>query len=98
MDMGSTLAKFAPFVNATELKIANVLGQSQADPRVLQGLASCHAVTRMQNQLLVGNQVEVRMFEATEWVLEESGGQPRVRDPINGTCLTIEKRFEFDHT
>eukprot|EP01052_Picozoa_sp_SAG31_P034051 SAG31_NODE_3923_length_3749_cov_2.030685_3_plen_237_part_00 len=67
---------------------------------VMHGLATCHAVSRY-GQNLVGNQVEVKMFEATGWALiEEKGKQPAVCDtggdePNN---LIVEKRFEFDHS
>ena len=61
-------------------------------------LGTCHSVTRLGDQL-VGSQVEVKMFEASGWHLDEGqgGSQPKVRFGVNKE-LTIVRRFEFDHT
>ena len=42
------------------------------DPIVQIGLASCHTLTSMKNTgALIGNEVEKKMFLATEWTLRE---------------------------
>ena len=69
---------------------------SEAGPRMQHGLATCHAVTQM-GDTLVGNEVEVNMFAATQWTLEEGGSHPVVTSPDHKEALTIVKRFEFDH-
>lgn len=66
-------------------------------PSMIHGLATCHAVTSMGNEL-VGNEVEVNMFQATGWELIETDGEaPKVRTADGKNTLTILKRFEFDH-
>jgi len=71
----------------------------------LRGLASCHALTKYGAQL-VGNEVEVRMFEGCGWTLEElQGGNIRVqnssttdtKEDRRGDALEVVRRFEFDH-
>ncbi|OWZ18491.1 P-type ATPase (P-ATPase) [Phytophthora megakarya] len=59
-------------------------------------LATCHSVGSLDGNL-VGNEVEVRMFEATGWKLvEREGSQPVVKSP-SGYELEFIKRFDFDH-
>ncbi|GMF34884.1 unnamed protein product [Phytophthora fragariaefolia] len=59
-------------------------------------LATCHSVGSLDGKL-VGNEVEVRMFEATGWTLvEREGSQPVARSP-SGDELEVIKRFDFDH-
>ncbi|KAH9540758.1 hypothetical protein CY35_14G023000 [Sphagnum magellanicum] len=66
------------------------------DFRTLNGLATCHAVTKFGDQF-VGNQVEVKMFSSVGWELVEATSEPpRVRGP-NGDELKIVKRNEFNH-
>jgi len=65
-------------------------------------LATCHAVTTLRSSggatpELVGNQVEVKMFGASKWRLDDSTAQVTVTDPATGQKLSIVKRFEFDH-
>lgn len=62
------------------------------------GMATAHAITMFKDQY-IGNQVEVRMFEACGWTLIQRGGQPPVVEaPTGGVKLDVVKRFEFDHT
>ncbi|KAG2774185.1 putative cation-transporting ATPase 13A3 [Phytophthora cactorum] len=59
-------------------------------------LATCHSVGSLDGKL-VGNEVEVRMFEATGWeLLEREGAQPSVKSPT-GDEFEFIKRFDFDH-
>ncbi|KAG1712859.1 hypothetical protein DVH05_000594 [Phytophthora capsici] len=59
-------------------------------------LATCHSLGSLDGNL-VGNEVEVRMFEATGWqLLEREGQQPVVKSPT-GYELEFVKRFDFDH-
>ena len=80
--------------------LAEVLHLDDADPLLLIGLATCHALTMLsatESKRLVGNEVEVKMFTATGFELfEEPGQSPVVRSPT-GQTLRLDKRFEFDH-
>ncbi|EGZ08658.1 hypothetical protein PHYSODRAFT_318641 [Phytophthora sojae] len=59
-------------------------------------LATCHSVGSLDGKL-VGNEVELRMFEATRWTLvEREGSQPVAKSPA-GDELEFIKRFDFDH-
>ena len=42
------------------------------DPRTLflEGLASCHSITYVNGEL-IGDPLDVKMFQATGWLLEE---------------------------
>ena len=65
-------------------------------------LATCHAVTTLRSANgttgeLVGNQVEVKMFEGCGWELNDASAQVAVSSKATGERLVIEKRFEFDH-
>lgn len=61
-------------------------------------MATAHAITMFKDQY-IGNQVEVRMFEACGWTLIQRGGQPPIVEaPTAGLQLDVVKRFEFDHT
>lgn len=44
----------------------------KCDPRtlLLEALASCHSITYV-NGSLIGDPLDVKMFEATGWILEE---------------------------
>lgn len=59
-------------------------------------MATCHAVTSFNNTF-VGNQVEVNMFTATEWELNDRTSDVSVTSPDKKTSIDLVKRFEFDH-
>eukprot|EP00249_Psilotum_nudum_P025155 c29394_g1_i2 orf=541-4356(-) len=60
------------------------------------GLASCHAVSKFGAKY-VGNEVEVKMFQAVGWELEEGTDGPDVVHDGMTEKLKIVKRHEFDH-
>eukprot|EP00667_Euglena_gracilis_P000313 EG_transcript_313 len=63
---------------------------------LLHAMVTCHTVTCWDGRL-VGNEVEVNMFAATGWTLEEEPGRlPRVTSPT-GDSLGLLRRLEFDH-
>jgi len=74
-------------------------GHIQTDPKLLWGLATCHAVSTSEAGGLVGNQVEVNMFCGTGWHLIETNGQaPRVQHPSDARQrLAIVRVNEFEH-
>ncbi|KAI7824973.1 hypothetical protein BX661DRAFT_206461 [Kickxella alabastrina] len=63
------------------------------------GVASCHAVTDLNGQL-IGNPVDIEQFKASEWSLDN---QPKYLDkimpPANSplSALHVVRRFEFVH-
>lgn len=61
------------------------------------GLATCHAVSKYGSQY-VGNEVEVKMFQAVGWDLIEGFNEPDVVFDGMSVKLKIIKRHEFDHT
>ena len=48
---------------------------------MLEALATCHSITYV-NGNLIGDPLDVKMFEATEWVLEESNLNKGIDDVI----------------
>ena len=62
--------KFTPDCKSYQSKASN-------NPRkeFLEGIASCHSITYVDGEL-IGDPLDVKMFQATGWVLEEeTGGQ-----------------------
>ena len=71
--------------------------QRSFDPNFVHALASCHAVAKF-GENLVGNQVEVKMFQATDWDLAPQPDNTTLLTSPNGKdTLNIVRRFEFDH-
>ena len=71
---------------------------ARAGDKISWATATAHAVTYLQkagSREIVGNQVEVQMFNSSGWSLEERGSTVVVTK--GSEKLTIEKRFEFDH-
>ncbi|KAJ1974534.1 hypothetical protein H4R35_003560 [Dimargaris xerosporica] len=80
--------------------------ERQIDPLQLptilqQGIASCHAVSNIDEQL-IGNPVDIEMFRASGWTLHT----PESEQYLDTVCPTeqstngqihIVKRFNFDH-
>uniref|UniRef100_K3WTC0 P-type ATPase A domain-containing protein n=1 Tax=Globisporangium ultimum (strain ATCC 200006 / CBS 805.95 / DAOM BR144) TaxID=431595 RepID=K3WTC0_GLOUD len=81
------------------------VSSAELNPLMKFALASCHAVGYMDDKL-VGNEVELKMFAATNWKLIEEQvmddlGQEEIRtiveSPNGDNALELLKRFEFDH-
>ncbi|KAL4462589.1 hypothetical protein ABPG74_000419 [Tetrahymena malaccensis] len=74
------------------------------DPEMVfkECMASCHSITRVNNQI-IGDPLEIKMFEATKWILLEENipqnyefkMQALVKDTEGLSQLAIIKRFEF---
>ena len=62
---------------------------------LLRGLATCHALSKF-GSTLVGNEVEIKMFKASKYTLDEGKDNPRVLSPSK-QGIHILRRFEFDH-
>ncbi|KAH7415779.1 hypothetical protein KP509_14G060200 [Ceratopteris richardii] len=69
----------------------------EADTLIIHGLATCHAVSKYGTRY-VGNEVEVKMFQAVGWQLIEGFNEPDIVFDGNSEKLKIVKRYEFDHT
>ncbi|MCO5602078.1 hypothetical protein L7F22_056205 [Adiantum nelumboides] len=69
----------------------------EVDNITRHGLATCHAVSKYGSRY-VGNEVEVKMFQAVGWELIENFNEPDVVYDGNLEKLKIVKRHEFDHT
>ncbi|KAJ2955419.1 hypothetical protein NQZ79_g8580 [Umbelopsis isabellina] len=74
-------------------------------PRLMQvGTASCHAVTTLNGQF-IGNPVDIEMFRASKWQLEESNDPNYVDSLVPPSDapgkevypVHVIKRFEFVH-
>eukprot|EP00494_Astrolonche_serrata_P030697 UN30965 len=99
-DKTGTLTKdgldFLGVVPINEGSFDKQIEATDAPETLMKGLATCHAVTAYQNGF-VGNQVEVKMFEATGWNLPEVPSGETVTVEHGGVTVMIPKRFEFDH-
>ncbi|KAI5068182.1 hypothetical protein GOP47_0017102 [Adiantum capillus-veneris] len=69
----------------------------EIDNLTRHGLATCHAVSKYGSRY-VGNEVEVKMFQAVGWELIENFNEPDVVYDGNSEKLKVIKRYEFDHT
>ena len=47
----------------------------------MEALASCHCITYVHNEL-IGDPLEVKMFQSTEWILEEPNTNADTIDEI----------------
>jgi len=72
-----TLTKFRDFVQSINDLLSNELVERVReyfmDKRVLfnEAMASCHSITYI-NEELVGDPLEIKMFENTNWILDET--------------------------
>ncbi|MCO5592424.1 hypothetical protein L7F22_046427 [Adiantum nelumboides] len=69
----------------------------KVDVLTIHGLATCHAVSKYGSQY-VGNEVEVKMFQAVGWELIEGLNESDAVYDGSSEKLKIIKRHEFDHT
>ncbi|KAI9322428.1 hypothetical protein BX666DRAFT_2147537 [Dichotomocladium elegans] len=72
-------------------------------PRLMQiSIATCHSVTLLNDQF-IGNPVDIEMFRASKWTLQESGRYlstmvpPATVPGQHADPVHIIKRFEFVH-
>eukprot|EP00250_Pteridium_aquilinum_P014895 c22269_g1_i1 orf=370-4158(-) len=77
--------------------VSKVNKEDVVDKMTIHGLATCHAVSKYGSQY-VGNEVEVKMFQAVGWDLIEGVNEPDVVYDGMSEKLKIIKRHEFDHT
>jgi cation-transporting ATPase 13A3/4/5 len=76
---------------ATGHLVSPDVSRGMAPPTLSRGLASCHAVSFF-GDTLVGNEVEVKMFTASGWSLDESGDKPRILPPSAAARSSIASR------
>ncbi|KAI9277868.1 hypothetical protein BY458DRAFT_532460 [Sporodiniella umbellata] len=66
-------------------------------PYLMQmGIASCHAVTSLNDQL-IGNPVDIEMFKASQWNLEPTSNYVDTLTSPSGEYVHILKRYDFVH-
>ncbi|TMW57735.1 hypothetical protein Poli38472_014338 [Pythium oligandrum] len=88
---------YVPVVDAAFQAEVNDVATGALSTESKYALASCHAVGSLKGEL-VGNEVEVKMFTATQWkLIEEEGKMPEVQSADGSDALEVVKRFEFDH-
>ncbi|TYZ64953.1 hypothetical protein PybrP1_010260 [[Pythium] brassicae (nom. inval.)] len=86
-----------PVAERAFLPLVRDVASAPPSAAVQFALATCHSVGSLGGRL-VGNEVEVRMLEATGWKLvENEGSQPVVQSPDGATELEFVRRFDFDH-
>lgn len=68
-------------------------------PECIVAMSTCHAVARYGESKLVGNEVEVKMFSATNWSLSKDPktGVDQVISPAGDVKLSLIRKYEFDH-
>lgn len=66
----------------------------------ITAMSTCHAVAKYGESKLVGNEVEVKMFTATNWTLgkDPTSGVDVVSSPKGDVSLSIIRKYEFDHS
>mmetsp|Transcript_3397 Transcript_3397/g.6381 ORF Transcript_3397/g.6381 Transcript_3397/m.6381 type:complete len:1061 (+) Transcript_3397:4305-7487(+) len=72
-------------------------GRAKLSGNLLLGMATCHNLKLSSKGLLVGNNVDHNMFVATGTDLSQSSDGSVSLTLNDGTCVTVLKRFEFDH-
>ncbi|CAI5700453.1 unnamed protein product [Peronospora effusa] len=87
-----------PVKNSRFIPLVNDVKEASSSEELLYALTTCHSVGSLEG-LLVGNEVEVRMFTSTGWeLMEKEGEQPFVRSKVDpGLELEFIKRYDFDH-
>jgi cation-transporting ATPase 13A3/4/5 len=71
-----------------------------------EAMASCHSITSV-NEELIGDPLEIKMFELTDWILDErmdeDGGastlaqvRPKGEPATSGQNVSIIRRFDFE--
>ncbi|CAI5728956.1 unnamed protein product [Peronospora destructor] len=87
-----------PVKDSRFIPLVNDVKEASSSEELLYALTTCHSVGSLEG-LLVGNEVEVRMFTSTGWeLMEKEGEQPYVRSKVDpGLELEFIKRYDFDH-
>ncbi|XP_047019982.1 polyamine-transporting ATPase 13A3 isoform X2 [Helicoverpa armigera] len=70
---------------------------------LIQALASCHSLTSIQGQLK-GDPLDLKMFEFTQWILEEPGPEntrydnltPAIVKPVTGNNEALQNLEDYD--
>lgn len=73
-------------------KAESIADLNKHSMKMIEGMATCHALAKYGDDEYVGNQVEVNMFKAVGWRMVGDS----VRSSQGGD-LTIVRKFEFDH-
>ena len=83
-------------VMATDGTPGDHMSQVPAGTLLESVMASCHALSKL-NDTLIGAAVDVIMFEATKWTLNQQEKINVVTSSDNKKALHVIRRFDFDH-
>jgi len=64
---------------------------------LVRGMAVCHTLSKTVDGILVGNSVDITMFQQSGAKLEAYPDRPISVVESSGRSLTVLKRFDFDH-
>eukprot|EP00567_Pseudictyota_dubia_P008388 CAMPEP_0197440774 /NCGR_PEP_ID=MMETSP1175-20131217/7191_1 /TAXON_ID=1003142 /ORGANISM="Triceratium dubium, Strain CCMP147" /LENGTH=1386 /DNA_ID=CAMNT_0042970943 /DNA_START=120 /DNA_END=4280 /DNA_ORIENTATION=+ len=62
-----------------------------------RAMGVCHTLFKSDKEGMIGNQVDVTMFQASNAVMDCSNTKSIKITPQDGSPLAVTKRFEFDH-
>lgn len=73
--------------------------EEQSDDVLTRTLATCHSLKKLSDGEMIGDPLDIKMFEFTEWEFEETNDGPRQtqisRSPDGTKVLETVKQFEF---
>ena len=81
--------------NIGELNEIHILKSEKLRPNdlFLEIMASCHGLAKVNGEL-IGDPLEVKMFEASKWVLDDIDNKVT----LNNEVINIVKRYDFSST
>lgn len=81
-----------PAAGRKQIVFENLLLSPQTTDYLIMGMATCHSLRLIDNELL-GDPLDMKMFEFTTWKYSEEADFPRVSN--NDQQLKIVKEFDF---
>ncbi|KAF5301425.1 hypothetical protein FQA39_LY02154 [Lamprigera yunnana] len=71
-----------------------VINLQEMDPRslIIQAMATCHSITRIDGNLM-GDPLDINMFESIKWELEEPGSSENSRYDLLGPTIVRPKSY-----
>jgi predicted P-type ATPase len=86
-----------PILSTLQRDISN---SGMLPPHIIECMACCHSLVKFGENEYVGNEVEINMFRASQWLLiqDEHSELTTVMSPNKrDQRLTILKKYDFDH-
>lgn len=86
-----------PILSSLQKNISNNVMLSS---HIIECMACCHSLVKYGENEYVGNEVEINMFRATEWILTQDikSELTIVVSPTGNQNFKILKKYEFDHS